>query len=66
MSEYIPLNKGDKFGRLTVIKLDHIKTNYLNFFKIMKVLKKDVFDSCITINSSIKISDINNKELSFC
>ena len=40
--------------------------NYLNFFKIMKVLKKDVFDSCITINNSIKISEINNKELSFC
>ncbi len=39
--------------------------NYLNFFKIMKKVKGDVFEKCISINNYVSVKGINEKQLAF-
>ena len=39
--------------------------NYLNFYKIMKKVKGDVFEKCIGINNYVSVKGINEKQLSF-
>jgi len=39
--------------------------NYLNFYKIMKTVKGDIFEECISINNYMSNKNINEKKLSF-